>query len=68
MAVSISTYRDYELEARALVQQLLTSSLERIHLEKDQEARAAWPLGTEFTVERGQEALSRVVQVLMQCQ
>ena len=57
---TVSSYRDYEEEARGLVQQLLSTSLERSRKELgDRE----WPVGRDFTVEKGQSALAKLVEV-----
>lgn len=69
-----SSYRDYQAEAHELVKKLIRSSLERIaeeakrELEVDdgsKEELVNWPLGAEFTVEKGLVAIDRFVKVTL---
>ncbi len=65
----VSSYRDYEAEAHELVKKLIRASLEKIAAEQaqqkeDQSTVMNWPLGKDFTVEKGLEAIDKFVKVL----
>ena len=62
---TVSSYRNYEEEARGLVQQLLSTSLERVRQElgEREEPGEEWPVGRDFTVEKGLNAVERLVEV-----
>lgn len=62
----VSSYRDYEAEAHELVKKLIRSSLERIAAEQAQQEAdqlMSWPLGKDFTIEKGLEAIDKFVKV-----
>lgn len=63
----VSSYRDYEAEAHELVQKLIRSSLEKIAAEQAQQkadqSTTYWPLGKDFTTEKGLEAIDKFVKV-----
>lgn len=77
LAPTLSSYRDYRAEAHELVKNLIRSSLEKIAAEEAQRAADAesansggsikepinWPLGKDFTVENGLEAIDKFVKV-----
>ncbi len=63
-----SNYRDYESEAHALVQSVLTSTIEKILQEsssnvKENKCAVEWPKGEGFTVEKGTAAIEQLVKV-----
>ena len=69
-APSFSSYRDYRAEAHELVQKLIRTSLEKIAAEQSQREEAdqsseliSWPLGKDFTTEKGLEAIDKFVKV-----
>ena len=65
----VSSYRDYQAEAHELVKKLIRASLEKIAAEQSQQKadqpneRISWPLGKEFTTEKGLEAIDKFVKV-----
>ena len=62
----VSSYRDYEAEAHELVKKLIRSSLEKIAAEQAQQESTelmSWPLGKDFTIEKGLEAIDKFVKV-----
>ena len=75
---SSSSYRNYEEEARELVQRIITQALIGIQAELELEARNKllevlpdvqtppldWPTGENFTVLKGEEAIDRLVKVI----
>ena len=75
LAPSFSSYRDYQAEAHELVKNLIRSSLEKIAAEQvaqrttddsadgDTKELVRWPLGADFTVEKGLEAIDKFVKV-----
>lgn len=62
---TVSSYRNYEEEARGLVQQVLSTSVERSRQELAgrEQPSAEWPVGKDFTVEKGQNAVAKLVEV-----
>ena len=69
-APSFSSYRDYQAEAHELVQKLIRAALERIAAEQlqqkaDQSSEpTSWPMGKDFTTEKGLEAIDKFVKVI----
>ena len=78
LAPTLSSYRDYRAEAHELVKNLIRSSLEKIAAEQEAQRAADesatncggsikepmnWPLGKDFTVEKGLEAIDKFVKV-----
>lgn len=70
--LALSSYRDYRAEAHELVKNLIRSSLEKIAAEEAQRAADEsansvgsinWPLGKDFTVEKGLVAIDKFVKV-----
>ena len=63
-----SSYRSYEEEARELVKRTIQRSIEistAVKIEAPPIMDVTWPTGREFTVERGEAAISQLVQVCM---
>ena len=76
LAPTLSSYRDYQAEAHELVKNLIRSSLEKIASEQAQRTTkdlvnsrtgtkvcVDWPLGGDFTIENGLEAIDKFVKV-----
>lgn len=61
-----SSYRNYEEEARELVRQVIEQSL---HILQEDMARSVveWPTGENFTIEKAEEAINKVVKVIPLC-
>ena len=57
----MDSYRNYEKEARDLVQQLLSTSLERFKSEVSARVEQ-WPAGADLTVEGGQKAVANFIK------
>lgn len=62
-ASTMSSYRDYEAEAKVMVEKLLTSTLERVKKEKKQKQAPAWPLVSQYSKETVEESIHKFVQV-----
>ena len=56
-----SSYRDYETEARTLVQRLLGASLERL----ERGAEQGWPRGDALTAQGGGAAIEEHIKVII---
>lgn len=63
-----SSYRGYEEEARELVKMIIQRSIEIViaaKIEAPPIVDVAWPTGGEFTVEKGEAAINKLVEVCM---
>lgn len=59
-----SSYREYEAEAKDMVEKLLTSTLERVKKEKKEKKDPVWPLVSQYSKETAEESIKKFVQVL----
>ena len=57
--MAATSYRDYEEEAKDMVEKLLTSTLERVKKEK----KSLWPLISQYSNEGAEEAIEKFVKV-----
>ncbi len=57
--MAATSYRDYEEEAKDMVEKLLTSTLERVKKEK----KSVWPLVSQYSNESAEEAIEKCVKV-----
>lgn len=61
---TVSSYRNYEQEARELVKRILQQSLQTYQEELNETMEEVeWPTGENFTIERAEEAINRLVKV-----
>ena len=58
-----SSYREYEVEAKDMVQKLLTSTLERVKKEKQDKA-IKWPMVCQYSQQAVEEAIENFVKVV----
>ena len=61
--MAASSYREYEVEAKDMVEKLLTSTLERVKKEKADKV-VKWPLIGEYSKNSVEESIEKFVKVL----
>lgn len=60
---TVSSYRDYEQEARELVKHIIEQAIETYLEEMMAEKGVKWPTGENFSIEKAEEAIDKLVQV-----
>lgn len=60
---TVSSYRDYESEAKDLIQSLIVSSVKRVNEEALSSINSTWPTVDKLSPESGQSAIEKFIEV-----
>lgn len=58
---TVSTYRDYESEAKDLIQSLMVSSVKKVNEEALSSINAMWPTVDKLSPDSGQSAIEKII-------